>query len=993
MLFRSEGISSHLLSFHLLIRTIMCMLSRRSLLVFLLCFGFLGLSCAHADAPAFDLLGPKIDVHVQRHGRTLPIAQVPWLESGDRLWIHPDFPPSQSAHYILIVAFLRGATNPPPDDWFRRVDTLAPSVRQEGIFVNVPPEAQHALLFLAPETNGDFSTLRATVRGRPGAFVRAAQDLQQASWDRLRLNAWLAQVRTVAATDPNHLKQDSELAARTLGMRLDQECFDKPTEQQAPCLSQHTDGIVLDDSNAQSRVSQLANGSAADLMNQLSYSTAAGGGMYSPYVGAIVDAVKIFSSVHTAKYQYIPALALPLKDPSERPEQQGETLNLRLNVPPSFRDPKSVIVVALPPVLATDQVAVHLPLLRPVHPSQNECALAPNLVLQVEGAPLVFASSMASGLTLHVQPVGGDQSSNPAAFDIPLQRSILQGGFTLKKPIPLLDAPQVTAQIHGLWGYDTWQGPSFNLTMPRPDGWTPAAADHSALIIGRTDNLHLNGANPLCVQSVEMQLGNTDPVAIPWKHPKPDQIELSLPLKDATPGEVSVLVHQYGLEKPQSIQMQTFAEAAALDSFQLNAGDTTALLRGNRLDEVQSLDMAGITFAPAALHRVEDHDQLTLNATGVTSTLQPGSNYLARVLLHDGRELHVNAVVEPPRPEVDLLSKSQPAPTADTTETLHLGSASDFILGRKIVFFLRSRVPAVFPRQAKIEVAASDGSFQTMLSLADGSLMLEDAHTAVATLDPLARFGPSAFGPIQMRILAPNGVAGDWIPLGALIRFPQIDALRCYHAASRPCTLTGNNLFLITAIGTTPEMANAQQIAPEFAGNSLTLNDLPHTDGQATLYLHLRDDPQPVQAVTLAVSLIPSPVEHFTRASRNAEHHPAANDATDSASSPGSAAAPHAAAAGSNTATVTESGSKAASSPANPAPAPTSGTSAPNSPAAPAATVPAAPVRPNPENPVNPGYGKTYSAPPAPASGSSTLGTATGGSKPTTPSATPPAVR
>jgi hypothetical protein len=44
--------------------------------------------------------------------------------------------------------------------------------------------------------------------------------------------------------------------------------------------------------------------------------------------------------LHTAHFQYIPALALPAKD----------TLNLRLNEPPSFRDPKSVVVVALPPV-------------------------------------------------------------------------------------------------------------------------------------------------------------------------------------------------------------------------------------------------------------------------------------------------------------------------------------------------------------------------------------------------------------------------------------------------------------------------------------------------------------------------------------------------------------------------------------------------------------------------------------------------------------------
>jgi len=44
-------------------------------------------------------------------------------------------------------------------------------VRQDGIFVTVPEDAQQALLLLAPQTGGDFGTLRATVRGKPGAFV------------------------------------------------------------------------------------------------------------------------------------------------------------------------------------------------------------------------------------------------------------------------------------------------------------------------------------------------------------------------------------------------------------------------------------------------------------------------------------------------------------------------------------------------------------------------------------------------------------------------------------------------------------------------------------------------------------------------------------------------------------------------------------------------------------------------------------------------------
>ncbi len=60
---------------------------------------------------------------------------------------------------------------------------------------------------MAPETGGDLSTLRAAVRGRPGAFVRATQDLQAASWDRMRLEAYLALVKETSQTDPKALKE------------------------------------------------------------------------------------------------------------------------------------------------------------------------------------------------------------------------------------------------------------------------------------------------------------------------------------------------------------------------------------------------------------------------------------------------------------------------------------------------------------------------------------------------------------------------------------------------------------------------------------------------------------------------------------------------------------------------------------------------------------------------------------------------------------------
>ena len=310
-------------------------------------------SAAGAENIAFDLPGPQVEVTVNRAGKVLPIAKVPNLQVGDRLWVHPEFPDSQTAHYLMIVTFLRGSTNPPPEDWFIRAETWNKKVKAEGIGATVPKGAEQALIFLAPETGGDFGTLRGAVRGRPGAFVRAVQDLNQASLDRSRLDAYLADVKHASGDDPKELHETAVLLARSLNIKLDSQCFDKPSEQQAPCLMQNSDQLVMDDPHSQSMVAALTSGPSADLIGQLSTTRLAGGGYYSAYVGAVVDVARMLTSLHTAVYQYIPALALP----------HERELNLKLNVAPSFRNPKSVLVIGLPAVESPQ-----LPPLRPVIP-------------------------------------------------------------------------------------------------------------------------------------------------------------------------------------------------------------------------------------------------------------------------------------------------------------------------------------------------------------------------------------------------------------------------------------------------------------------------------------------------------------------------------------------------------------------------------------------------------------------------------------------------
>jgi hypothetical protein len=155
-----------------------------------------------------------------------------------------------------------------------------------------------------------------------------------------------------------------------------------------------------------------------------------------------------------------------------------------------------------------------------------------------------------------------------------------------------------------------------------------------------------------------------------------------------------------------------------------------------------------------------------------------------------------------------------------------------------------------FSRDEKVELAAVDGSFKTVLSLTDGSLILEDAQTAMGSVAPLPRFGLSAFGPVAVRVISAEGIPGDWITLGTLVRLPTFKDLRCPRAANKPCMLTGANLFLVSLIAATPDLSNATDVPQDFTGTQL---NVPHPVN-GTLSLRLRDDPTTVQALTLPIT-------------------------------------------------------------------------------------------------------------------------------------------
>src|SRR5215813_13771064 len=590
----------------------------------------LGASAARAsaaDVAPFDLPGPRVEMKVSRNGKSLPISEVANFQPGDRLWIHPDFPDSQSVHYLLIVAFLRGSTNPPPEKWLTQAETWNKKVKQEGILVTVPQDAQQVLVFLAPETGGGFATLSRAVRSVPGVFVRASQDLNQAGLYRSRLEKYMNVVKETSDNDPKQLHDVSVKMAKTLGIRIDQACFDRPVEQQGSCLTQNSDRLVLDDGHSQSVVTALTNGPSSDLVGAISTTPMAGGGFYSAYIGAVVDLARLLGNIHTAEYQYIPALALP----------KGEQLNLHLNSPPSFRNPKSVIVVGLPAVEAPQ-----LPPLRNPGVDQVFCLQNPSLVLPVEGAPLVLSTDLGHDFVLSVPTKKGE------AVELPVKPDAASGGFVVDaKNLPADLDTQLVATLRGNWGFDRFAGPTFHLRNVARNGWSVAAADKGALIVGRDDALRLESICAVCAEKISLTLPDGREIKPIWRVSGTNEVTVNVPLKEAGTGPVTVRIKQFGQAQPEELALQAYSEAAKLDEFSISAGDQQGVLEGTRLDQVNSFELNGIRFSPAKLTRVERRDVLYLAAPDAKATenFQTNESLVARVALKDGRVLDLQTKV------------------------------------------------------------------------------------------------------------------------------------------------------------------------------------------------------------------------------------------------------------------------------------------------------------------------------------------------------------
>jgi hypothetical protein len=821
-------------------------------------------AAAKAGPAPFDLAGPTLEVKITRGAKTLPAPEVPNLLAGDRVWIKADLPSSQSAHYLLVTAFLSGSTNPPPENWFFPCKTWTAKCGKDGTMVTVPEGAQQVLVFLAPETGGDFKTLVSAVRGRPGAFVRTSQDLNQAALDHSRLERYLAAIRVLSDADPAKLTGAAPLLARSLAIKVDEKCLDRIPELQAPCLMQGQESLILNDGHSTSIVEALTSGPGSDLAMEASYTPQLSYGYYSPYVASILDIARIFDSFRTAQYQYIPALATP----------RGDKLALTLNTAPSFHNPQSVLVIALP---AVEQP--QLPPLHAVNPKEIYCAGKTALVLPVDGAPLVFSTAYAHDLTLSL--TGKDGSS----IDLPATADAGQGGYVIDTAAlhtaPLGDS--VHATLQGYWGFERYRGPSFVLMNAHSKTWELAAGDEDALVVGRQDTVHLRADSVSCVDGILLKDPAGKELKAEWKAVKSNELEVKLPLREAKPGAMTLFVTQYGVSEPQPISIQTFSEAGHYDGFAIHAGDSQGVLKGSRLDEVANISLRNVVFVPGELSTRNGGDELGMiaqDAQAATSLKQEHS-IAAKVTLKDGRALPLVGAVDAPRPRVTLIGQSaQPSPSSKDSN-IQLADQGELPQDSTLTFALRAQWPAAFTRDENIEVATSDEAASTVLSFVNGGVTLENSQVAVATFNPAKAFGASAFGPLRYRLVA-KGIAGDWQPLGNLVRLPVLKDLTCPATPELACKLSGSNLYLVDSLSNDRGFAHPVQVPDGFLGSALPA---PHPTA-GVLYVKLRDDPSVINLTSLHVlELAPSPNDPARSAARQAsspaENLPAAQKRSD----------------------------------------------------------------------------------------------------------------
>jgi len=257
--------------------------------------------------------------------------------------------------------------------------------------------------------------------------------------------------------------------------------------------------------------------------------------------------------------------------------------------------------------------------------------------------------------------------------------------------------------VHGVWGFQAFDGPHFRLRASRPGPWVISGNDLNAMIVGREDTVHLQSADAPCVSSVLMSSGQGKTTLLEWKLTGNEEVEVKVPLEHVDPGTFQIFLEKFAASAPDAVLLHSYSEAAHLSSFRIHAGDGSGVLTGTRLDQVTGLELKGVAFNPGELSRADRQDELRLLARDPTAGAKfiPEEPISLHVTLRDGRVLDLNATVQPARPKLTLLTKSVQVRENESPSVIQVGSPDELPQNARLNFSLKTQIPESSPPAKK----------------------------------------------------------------------------------------------------------------------------------------------------------------------------------------------------------------------------------------------------------------------------------------------------
>ena len=285
---------------------------------------------------------------------------------------------------------------------------------------------------------------------------------------------------------PERLKEAAPLLARSLAIKVDEKCLDRLPELQAPCLMKGQESLILNDGHSTSIVEALTTGPVSDLAMEASFSPQLSYGYYSPYIASVIDIARIFDSFRSAQYQYIPGLAT----------QQDDKLALTLNVRPRSTIPSRCWLRLCPP--SNSRSCRHCT--RSI-PRKSTVPARNHWCCRLKARRWCSRPAYAHDIVLTLT------SKDGKSIDLPARADPAQGGFVIDTSA--LDGSSlgdsVRGSLHGSWGFETYNGPSFQLVNARSQTLALASKDQGALVVGREETVHLQAESVSCIDGIMLK--------------------------------------------------------------------------------------------------------------------------------------------------------------------------------------------------------------------------------------------------------------------------------------------------------------------------------------------------------------------------------------------------------------------------------------------------------------------------------------------------------